>query len=214
VSIEAVIFDCDGTLVDSEPLGNEVLVEYVAELGLRIPIEEALVVFRGRKMGDCLDEIARRLGRPLPGGFEVELRRRMSAAFRERLQPIDGADDLLRAMTVPFCVATNGPREKMTLTLSVTGLIEHCGDRLFSAYEVGAWKPDPGLFTHAAEAMGVEPRSCAVVDDSDHGIQAALACGMEVFAFLPDDGDRSPPGPVHVIRHLSELPAALNPDSS
>lgn len=101
---------------------------------------------------------------------------------------IPGAFDLLERLTIPFCVATNGPREKAELTLELTGLLKFFPDRLFSAYEVGIYKPDPGLFLHAAQVMGVAPERCAVVEDSLPGVQAGLAAGMQVYALLPPEG--------------------------
>ena len=203
--IEAVIFDCDGTLVDSEQLGNEVLVDFVAEFGLRIPVAEAVAEFSGGKMATTIAEIQRRLGRPLPADFVPRLRRRMAVAFRDRLRPMDGAAELLRSLTIPFGIASSGPREKIVLSLTVTGLIEFFDDRIFSAYEIDCFKPDPGLFLHAARAMGVSPEHCAVVEDSRFGIEAGLAAGMRVFAFRPEHCKPEPAPEVRVVRHLSEL---------
>jgi HAD superfamily hydrolase (TIGR01509 family) len=87
---------------------------------------------------------------------------------------------LLQRLEVPYCVATNGPRVKTELTLSITGLLPLLQDRIFSAYEVGAFKPDPTLFLHAARVMDVEPARCLVVEDSAAGVRAGLAAGMHV----------------------------------
>ena len=103
-------------------------------------------------------------------------------------------------------MATNGPREKAELTLGLTGLLRFFPDRLFSAYDVGSFKPDPGLFLHAARVMGVAPQCCAVVEDSLPGIQAGLAAGMQVFALIPPDA-LSPDvlRQIRFIKDLSEL---------
>jgi beta-phosphoglucomutase-like phosphatase (HAD superfamily) len=107
-------------------------------------------------------------------------------------------------------VASNGPREKTELSLSVTGLLPLVGDRIFSSYEVGWWKPHPGLFLHAAAAMGVDPASCGVVEDSVAGIDAGVAAGMQVFAFgehpSADHGGR-----VRHVRTHRELKVMLAP---
>jgi HAD superfamily hydrolase (TIGR01509 family) len=203
--MKAIIFDCDGTLVDSEVLANAVLVETVAEHGLVMPLAEAVALFRGRKMADCVSEIECRLGRSLPQDFVLQFRARMADAFTLRLRPVDGALDLVKSLSQPFCVASSGPREKIELSLSLTGLLPFFQSSIFSSYEVGVWKPDPGLFLHAASAMGVEPADCVVVEDSLPGIQAGLAAGMQVFAFQPHGVDPSIPKSVTVIRHLSEL---------
>jgi HAD superfamily hydrolase (TIGR01509 family) len=185
MNFEGIIFDSDGTLIDSEILGNQVIVECVADLGLRLSLAEAVAEFRGRKMGDTLALIEQRLGRPLPEGFLPELRRRMALAFEERLQPMPGVVPLLRQLRVPYCVASNGPHEKMEVSLRATGLLPYFRERIYSAYEIGSWKPEPGLFLHAARGMGVEPARCAVVEDSALGVRAGVAAGMAVFGYAP-----------------------------
>ncbi len=182
---EAVIFDCDGTLVDSEVLGIQVLVECVAELGLAFPLEEAVARFTGAKMADSIAIIEQRLGRPVPGDFVPEMRRRMVEVFRERLQPVEGVEAVLQSLSIPYCVASNGPREKMEVSLHVTGLLPYFHGRIFSAYDIGSWKPEPGMFLHAAQALGVAPERCAVVEDSLLGAQAGKAAGMRVFGYDP-----------------------------
>lgn len=209
--IEAVIFDCDGTLVDSEVLGQEILVEVLAEYGVVVPLTDALVArFRGRKLHDCLAEIQVDLEHKLPEEeFIPRFRRRMAEVFPLRLQPIDGALDLVRSLRRPFCVASSGPREKIEMSLSITGLLPFFERQIFSSYEVGVWKPNPGLFLHAAKTLGVEPRHCAVIEDSIPGIEAGLAAGMTVFAFQPDTVELNAPESVSIVRHLSELTPLL-----
>jgi len=207
MAIEAVIFDCDGTLVDSETLGNEVLVECVGEHGLLLTVEEALTHFTGRKMADCVAELEQRLGKALPADFVPDLRARMARTFRERLRPIDGALSVLQRLRVPYCVASSGPREKIELSLGLTGMLGYFHGRVFSSYEHGSWKPDPGLFLHAAAVLGIAPSRCAVVEDSPPGLQAGLAAGMIVFAFrqrgaIPGDTADG----VRILEDLADLP--------
>src|SRR3954451_12710581 len=133
--MKTIIFDCDGTLVDSEVLSNEVLVEAVAEHGLSLSLEDAIASFLGGKMADCIAQLEARLGRPLPADFVPLLRARTADAFRTRLRPIHGALDLLRSLSSPFCVASSGPREKIELSLSLTGLLPFFEGRIFSSYE-------------------------------------------------------------------------------
>ena len=120
------------------------------------------------------------------------VRAAMTARFKRDLDPLPGAFELLDRLRIPFCVATNGPREKAELTLSLTGLYPLLVDRIYSAYETGYFKPDPRLFLHAAAAMGVVAADCAVVEDSLPGILAGIEAGMRVFSLhgpdgLPDD---------------------------
>jgi HAD superfamily hydrolase (TIGR01509 family) len=207
--VDAVIFDCDGTLVDSESLGNEVLVECAAEQGLKMTPAEALRRFRGGRMSDCVAEIEALLGRRLPADFVPELRRRTAVAFRQRLRPVPGALELVRSLRSILAVASSGPREKMELSLSLTGLLPYFAGRIFSAYEIDSWKPDPGLFLHAARTLGVPPSRCAVVEDSLPGVLAGVAAGMTVFALqLEESADPLPAG-VRVVGALSELRTLL-----
>ena len=142
-------------------------------------------------MADCIGWIAAQLPSPVPG-FEAALtaqaRQHSEVRFRQGLEPLPGALALLQSLQIPFCVATNGPREKVELTLGLTGLRPLLGDRIYCAYEVGYFKPDPGLFLYAAQSLGVAPAHCAVVEDSLPGVRAGLAAGMQVFSLHPRAG--------------------------
>jgi HAD superfamily hydrolase (TIGR01509 family) len=116
-----------------------------------------------------------------------------------------GARELLQALRLPYCVATNGPREKAELTLGLTGLLPFFEQRLFCAYEVGSFKPEPGLFLHAAQALGVRPSHCAVVEDSLPGVCAGVAAGMQVFSLTDVNAPLMASGRVQRIAALAEL---------
>jgi HAD superfamily hydrolase (TIGR01509 family) len=176
----AVIFDCDGTLVDSEPLSLAAIEHEALALGVRPSVLANLHAMKGQSMVSTLTTIAQGWGHPLPTDFEATVRARMADTFRTQLQPMPGALALLQRLKLPYCVATNGPRAKTELTLSITGLLPLLQDRIFSAYDVGAFKPDPALFLHAARFMGIEPERCLVVEDSAAGVRAGLAAGMHV----------------------------------
>lgn len=184
--IHAVIFDADGTLVDSEELGLEVLAEHARSVGVPLGADVDIAAMRGKSMASNLQLFADRLGQPLPADFEQQARARMAAAFQRHLVPMPGAREVVERLAVPCCVATNGPRHKVELTLGITGLLDLFQGRIFSAYEVGSFKPAPGLFFTAAAALGVEPQHCAVVEDSEPGMLAGLAAGMRVFAVRCD----------------------------
>lgn len=206
----AIIFDCDGTLVDSERVGNEVLIECVRELGLQLSLDEALEHFAGRKMADTIQLIETWLGSPVPENFLPALRIRMASAFQERLVAMEGVHALLRALSVPVCVASNGPQDKMQVSLRVTGLLDFFPGRIFSAYECGSWKPEPGLFLHAARSMGVAPDACAVVEDSPLGIQAAITAGMTAFGYAPHgSGAALAASGAQVFHHMDALHSIL-----
>lgn len=211
--VEAWIFDCDGTLVDSEEPGLEVLHALALEEGLGLSLAEARQRFRGVRMADCVAWIAaQRLDRPV--GFEADftarVRRQTERRFRQGLQPMPGAPELLAALRAqgrPIAVATNGPREKVELSLGLTGLREPFGAHVYCAYEVGSFKPEPGLFLHAAQALGVAPQHCAVVEDSLPGLQAALAAGMRAFSLHPRAG--LPDAMVQRVHFIDRLSALL-----
>jgi HAD superfamily hydrolase (TIGR01509 family) len=207
-----IIFDCDGVLVDSEMLGNRVLATVAGEYGVTLDPHEALTLFRGCRMADCVAALSDRLGRPLPDDFVATVRARTAAAFRAELRPVEGIVDALARVTTPVCVASSGPREKIELALSVTGLLPRFAGRIFSAYEVGNWKPQPDLFLHAAATLAVPPAACAVVEDSALGVRAGVAAGMKVIGYAPlahDAMELARLGAT-VIRNMDELPARLN----
>ncbi|MDA8109849.1 MAG: HAD-IA family hydrolase [Betaproteobacteria bacterium] len=205
MSWDAVIFDCDGTFVDSERIGNEVLVEHAKRFGVALTVEEAIARFRGVRMAECVSQLEVLRGSSLPSTFVTEFREWMREAFISRLRPMDGAAELLGSLVVPCCVASSGPREKTEFSLSVTGLLAHFEGKVFSSYEVNHWKPDPGLFLHAASVMGVVPERCAVIEDSLPGVRAGVAAGMAVFAIVADKLENDMPQEVRVVAHLREV---------
>jgi HAD superfamily hydrolase (TIGR01509 family) len=181
--LDLVIFDCDGVLVDSEIVTNRVFADMLSELGVPVTLEYMFERFMGQSMAHCLAHVAELLGRPAPEGFLPEYRRRSDGALADEVVAVPGVEGVLDALDVPWCVASNGPRDKMELTLGKTGLLARCGARLYSAYEVARPKPAPDLFLHAAEALGASPSRTAVVEDSPAGVAAALAAGMRPYAY-------------------------------
>ena len=203
--IEAIIFDCDGTLVDSERVGLQVLVDYVRQFSIDLTLEDALRRFAGQQMSDTLAYLERDLGDKLPDDFIALLRVQQHKAFQQHLQPSDGAHELLSTLSLPICIASNGPRDKMDHMLAITDLVQYFDGRIYSSYDLGIWKPDPALFLHAAQEMRVAPANCLVVEDSFVGIQAGLRAEMHVVALQHDGQEIELPDGVHPIRHLSEV---------
>lgn len=200
-----VIFDCDGVLVDSEDLGNQVFAEMLANHGYQISADESKRRFRGMELAKCLEILQRETGIRLPASFEKDFRQRMSLVFRTQLQPVAGAPQLVRSMRVPFCVASSGPRQKIEENLRTTNLYPHFADNIFSAYEVGSWKPDPGLFLAAANRFSVAPEECIVVEDSLVGVSAGLEANMTVLGLSAADDDNSVAAAHKVFRSLDEI---------
>ncbi|TWU41095.1 HAD family hydrolase [Novipirellula artificiosorum] len=183
---DVVIFDCDGTLVDSEPITTRVLVEYAGEFGFEMQFADALAMFAGVDMPAIRAYIESQIGANLPEGFTEEFRRRQEIELRRQLQPIAGARQLLEVMQLPFCLASNAPHKKIRINLEVTNLASFFPlERCFSAYDIDTWKPDPALFLYAAEKMGVDASRCIVVEDSEAGVRAGIAAGMQVVGYIP-----------------------------
>jgi HAD superfamily hydrolase (TIGR01509 family) len=181
-----ILFDLDGTLVDSEPLCNQAFLDLLPELAdsVNVLVER----YRGRRLAAILSDLEDRLGHPFPADFEKRYRRRVFELVSAGLRPMPGVREMLEATCYPRCIASSGPLEKIRHSLETSGLADYFGDRIFSSYEINSWKPDPGLFLHAAANMGFEPHECIVVEDSEVGIAAAHAAGIRALQFLPDKG--------------------------
>lgn len=185
--IRSVIFDCDGVLVDSEPMSNRVLAEVLTEIGLPTTTEESTAAFMGKSWVSNLEIIEERLGGPAPDDLTERYRQRRDAALAD-VEPVDGVVEALDAIDLPSCVASSGDHAKMAVTLGGTGLLERFEGRIFSAADLpdGRGKPAPDLFLHAAREMGFDPATTAVVEDSRPGCAAGRAAGMRVFAYRLD----------------------------
>ncbi len=204
---KAVIFDCDGVLVDSEYLCHLGLSQALQAEGIAEPADGLFREFQGVELALIFSAVARRHGRTLPADFESRYRAVVAQLFEQELRPTPGIEKALQQLTLPYCVASNGPRAKMEHSLGLTGLRDYFGEHLYSAYEVDAWKPDPGLFLAASSGLGVEPSRCLVVEDSAVGLQAALAAGMSALHYCPEG--RGHLEEVPVISQLADLPALL-----
>ncbi len=216
---ELIIFDCDGVLVDTEPVTNRLLAECLTEVGWSITTEQSIETFKGRDLHVIRVEAEAHVGRELPELLPTYRRRMFEAFEREPIGLIDGARELLDALdaagTHLRCVASNGPMNKMQASLSSAGLIDrfqHAGEsRIYSAYDVGVWKPEPGLFLHAAERMGTGPGDAVVIEDSVSGVVAARRAGMRVvgLAGLTPAEKLEEAGATWVITSLNEVLAGF-----
>ncbi|MFN3933365.1 HAD family hydrolase [Parvibaculum sp.] len=210
-----VIFDCDGVLVDTEPVANRLLARVLSEEGFQISYEECRRLFVGRTMDAVRAHVEAALGRALRADWTTSIRDRTLEAFAAGIEPVAGAGDVihaLRARALPYCVASSGKFEKMRFTLGMTGLLPLVENVLFSAEEVRAGKPAPDLFLHAASRMGHEPSRCLVIEDSVPGVQAAVAAGMAVVGYAGDphtDAAALKSEGAHVISGMDELRALL-----
>ncbi len=183
--VKLVIFDCDGVLVDSERLANQVLAKALQSLGLDYSLQRTIDQFMGRSLKSCFAQIEQELKAPLPPGFATQLDQDTFAAFERSLEPVEGVVELLDWLQpqVATCVASSGSHQKMAMTLGKTGLLQRFSDRIFSAYQVPQGKPAPDLFLFASERMGIDPKHCIVIEDSPFGVMAARAANMRVLAY-------------------------------
>jgi HAD superfamily hydrolase (TIGR01509 family) len=211
-----LIFDCDGVLVDSEVIAHAVMVDLVTELGRPMTLEESFGIFAGKRLRDALAAAEAWLGKPIAPEASAMAGERLFERFRRELKPIDGIRDAITALPYPRCVASSSTRERLNLSLEVTGLAPLFGGKVFSADQVEHGKPAPDLFLYAARACGAEPSGCIVIEDSVLGVMAARGAGMKAVGFAGGShADRrlgeklSAAGAEIVIEAMTELPAAV-----
>ncbi len=201
---ELVIFDCDGVLVDSEPLAMRVLLDTIRAQGLSLDPEVGYDLFLGRSLESIGKTLAEDFGILLDDAALAEMRQRLYAVFQAELKPIPGIAEVLEAMPVPFCVASSSQPERVELSLRLAGLWKWFEGRMFSATMVARGKPAPDLFLFAADCMGHAPSACLVIEDSPAGVRAAHAARMRVVGFVGGGHARS-------AQHGARL-AAVGPD--
>ena len=142
--------------------------------------------FAGTSYSFVFDFIEKRLGKKLPENFEELYRKRTFEEFEKNLQPIPGIHEVIKKLQIPFCVASNAPDYKVEFNLKLVKLFPFFENKIFSAYQVKAWKPDPTLFLTAAKTMGFSPSETMVIEDSPAGVQAAVAANMKVLGFAKE----------------------------
>lgn len=182
--IDLIIFDCDGVLVDSEPLAMRVLVAAIAAQGIEVTAETAYRDYLGRSLASISTSLGQTHGVPLgPAALEA-MRGDLYALYRQELHASPGLPAVFDQLGMPFCVASSSSPERIALSLELTGLFPWFDGKIYSATMVENGKPAPDLFLHAARAMAVEPRRCLVIEDSPAGITAARSAGMHVFGYV------------------------------
>jgi HAD superfamily hydrolase (TIGR01509 family) len=181
--IELVIFDCDGVLVDTEPIAVRANVLVGAELGWPMTADDVVELFVGRSNVSIGEQVAKRLGEQAVLPWQRRFEELHREAVDREVDVVPGIREALAGLQLPSCVASSGSHEKMRHTLGRTGLYDWFDGRIFSASEVRHGKPAPDLFLHAADRMGVRPEACVVVEDSKYGVRAARAAGMRVLGY-------------------------------
>ncbi|HEY1961234.1 MAG TPA: HAD family phosphatase [Rhizomicrobium sp.] len=185
--VSAILFDCDGVLADSEILAHEIEIEALAEIGLTYDYAHFCERFMGLSYPaffEALDEDAlTRLGRSVRADIEPQMHGRYLAAMRERLKEVPGALSCVSCLPHKKAVASSSTGEALELKLRKLQLWDHFAPHIYCAEHVTHAKPAPDIFLHAAEALGVAPQACVVIEDSVNGVAAARAAGMRVWGF-------------------------------
>ena len=216
---DAVLFDCDGVLVDSESITNGVLRDMLEEAGWRLTLAECMAIFLGKAVKDERARIEAHTGRPLTEDWMEAFRQRRDAQLRQRLVAIRHAPDAVARVHALFegriACASGADLGKVRLQLEKTGMMHWFEGRIFSGHDQPRSKPHPDVYLAAARALGVDPRRCAVVEDTVTGATAGVAAGATVFGYCPPEAGHDSPrrlreaGVQVLFQEMSELPGLL-----
>ncbi|MGU3538742.1 HAD family hydrolase [Methylobacterium sp. A54F] len=214
---ELVIFDCDGVLIDSEPISLARLAAGLNRIGLPIDVDTVRIRFAGTSMTSIMERIAAEDGVTAPEGFVEAVKADTLRAFDAELRAMAGIAEAVAALGLPTCVASSSDPVRLRHSLGLTGLLPLFEGRVFSSAEVARGKPFPDLFLHAAARMGAPPEACLVIEDSVPGVTAARAAGMRVIGFTggghwrhdPAGADLTAAGAARVIDAHDALPGVL-----
>lgn len=186
-----IIFDLDGTLVDSEYLCNQAFIDIIQNIDESV--EELVEKYKGKKLSVIFKDIENRYNIKLSNNIEEIYRNKVEELFIAYLKPIPGVEEMLKNIKLPYCIASSGPINKIQQSLTICGLINYFeNSKIFSSYVVGSWKPDPELFLYAAKSMGYNPEKCIVIEDSETGIIAAKAANMKYIQYCPNEAIEYP----------------------
>lgn len=206
--IKCLLFDCDGTLVNSEHLCNQGFVESFEPYGVELDTLSLVKEFRGWQLSKILATLERRYDVTLADDFVPRYRQIVAQLFESQLEPIKDVKYALSKLPQPKAVVSNGPPEKIEHSLRLCGLSEFFGANIISAYDVNLFKPDPEIYRYAAKSMGFDCAECAVIDDGLVGVEAGTKAGMSTFFYNVFGEHCSLPGAVS-FNSMKELPGHL-----
>jgi HAD superfamily hydrolase (TIGR01509 family) len=215
-SIELIIFDCDGVLIDSEAIANQVCVEHLAAIGLSMTMRDFAGRYAGSQIRDIWRRVGEDIGRPVPETLKRQIDEEIHRRLADELKAMDGVFEVLGAISARRCVASSTGLVKLRKNLGLVGLLDLFEPCIFSASQVARGKPAPDVFLYAASQMGEDPLRCLVIEDSLPGIEAAKRAGMKAIGFaggghvLPDHAQRlSAAGAISVAASMAELSPIL-----
>ena len=209
MNTKCILFDCDGTLVDSENITNRVVANMAGELGISMTLREAQIKFGGKTLDAVIYGMKEMSGKDIPADWLPRLVKEVSKAYETDLQPMEGIKKLLDSIDVPICVASNGEPRHVKGSLMLTGLKGYFNENVFTASEVNRPKPAPDLFLHAAQKMGFKPKDCVVIEDSIPGVTAAVNANIKVYGLVKlcsaEELESAGAIPFKTMNELSEL---------
>ncbi len=218
MEVKLVIFDCDGVLVDTEPLSNEILKNSLSKIGINLSISQVREKFLGLSIEHIKTIIETENNITLDPNWCQDIRTETELAFKQQgVNAIPGIKlqvEKLKEKQIQYCVASSGRVEKMHITLGQAGLLSLFKDVLFSASMVSRGKPFPDLFLHTANKMGVNVESCLVIEDSVNGVRAAKSAGMRVLGYAGDsqtDATELIANGAEIIWNMNEINGKLIP---
>jgi HAD superfamily hydrolase (TIGR01509 family) len=219
LKFDAVLFDCDGVLVDSEPITNGVLRDMLEELGWKLTHAECMRIFVGKAVKDERAVIEANTGQPFSEDWMARFRQRRNAGLMHGVTAIPGVVDAVANIHALYggrmACASGADRFKVELQLQKCGLMPYFEGRIFSGHEMPRSKPAPDVYLAAAAALGVDPKRCAVVEDTITGATAGVAAGATVFGYSPPGAGHDAPaalrqaGATTVFTDMRELAALL-----
>ena len=220
MKFDAILFDCDGVLVDSEPITNGVLCTMLNEAGWAISAQDCMEIFIGKTVRSEAARIQAHTGKPLTDAWMAAFYERRNVRLEAELQAIDGALDAVAAVHARLggriACASGADRYKVEMQLQKVGLAPYFAGRVFSGHEMPATKPAPDVYLAAAAALGVAPARCLVVEDTVTGVQAGVAAGATVVGYSPSPIGHGTPealrgaGAQHIIADMATLPGLLS----
>jgi HAD superfamily hydrolase (TIGR01509 family) len=217
MKFDAVLFDCDGVLVDSERITNAVLRDMLEELGWKLTLAECMRIFVGKAIKDEAALIEAHTGQPLTDDWMVRFRERRNLRLAEDVEPVEGAVAAVRELHARLqgriACASGADRTKVELQLRKCGLLEYFEGRVFSGHELPRSKPAPDVYLVAAKAVGIAPSCCLVIEDTITGAAAGSAAGATVWGYSPREAGHDAPealrraGASLIFTKMEELPA-------
>jgi HAD superfamily hydrolase (TIGR01509 family) len=216
VKFDAVLFDCDGVLVDSESITCGVLRDMLEECGWALTLQQCMDIFVGHAVSDKRTEIEAHTGQPLTPEWLGAFRERRNVALVADIQAIPNVHQAVKALhqstSGRIACASGADRFKVEMMLTQVGLVEYFNGNIFSGHEMPRSKPHPDVYLAAAAHLGVNPTRCAVVEDTVIGVRAGVSAGATVFGYAPlSDGQALlDAGASIVFRDMAELPGLMN----